>query len=82
MGLWQVYCVQNFVALITTTWIGKFDDLSKVVHRLHQNILKCGSIVGGQNGIGTTFSGIRFFDGKFIYGHVGYIMVYDHETVQ
>ena len=39
---------------------------------------------GGQNGIGTTFSGIRFFDGKFIYGHVGdsYIMVYDHETVQ
>jgi serine/threonine protein phosphatase PrpC len=84
-SLASLLAVQNFDALIHDHLdCGNPDELSKRVHRLHQNILKCGSIVGGQNGIGTTFSGIRFFEGKFIYGHVGdsYIMVYDHESDQ
>jgi len=58
------------------------DELRFLISQIHSNIIKCGPIVGGQNGIGTTFSGIRFFNGKFIFGHVGdsYILKYDKKT--
>ena len=84
-SLASLLAVQNFDALIHDHQdCVSPDDLSRVVQRLHHNILKCGTIVGGQNGIGTTFSGIRLFEGKFFYGHVGdsYIMVYDHVSKQ
>ena len=40
--------------------------------------------MGGQNGIGTTFSGLRLANDQFIYGHVGdsYILKFDHATGQ
>ena len=38
------------------------DELRSLISQIHSNIIKCGPIVGGQNGIGTTFSGIRFFN--------------------
>ena len=46
-------------------------EFREIAHCIHRNILKCGEIVGGQNGIGTTFSALRFVDGIFLYAHVG-----------
>ncbi|MEL0099164.1 MAG: hypothetical protein VW907_06390, partial [Opitutae bacterium] len=41
-------------------------NLHTIIKIMHQNIIKCGSIVGGQNGIGTTFSGVVLLDNKVI----------------
>ncbi len=49
----------------------KEDEFRKISFAIHQNILDSGEIVGGQNGIGTTFSAIRFLGNRFIYAHVG-----------
>ena len=43
----------------------------EIAHCVHQNIVECGSLVSGENGIGTTFSGLRITDGKLLYAHVG-----------
>lgn len=58
--------------------------LNSTIEKIHKNIIKCGSIVGGQNGIGTTFSGVVFLDNKVLYGHVGdsYILKYEKESGQ
>ena len=47
------------------------EQLREIVHSVHQNVVECGSLVGGENGIGTTFSGLRIIGGRLIYGHVG-----------
>jgi serine/threonine protein phosphatase PrpC len=47
------------------------EELREIVHSVHQNVVECGSLVGGENGIGTTFSGLRIIGGRLIYGHVG-----------
>ena len=59
-------------------------DLTSIIGDIHQNIIKCGSIVGGQNGIGTTFSGVVLLENKVIYGHVGdsYILKFEKESQQ
>ena len=33
------------------------EEFRQIAHSVHQNIVECGSLVGGENGIGTTFSG-------------------------
>ena len=47
------------------------DELCEIVHRIHQNVVELGQLVGGENGIGTTFSAIRVLQDKLIYAHVG-----------
>lgn len=47
------------------------EDFRKVVHCIHTNLVKSGIIVGGQNGIGTTFSAVRFLGDRFIFAQVG-----------
>ena len=47
------------------------DDFRKVVHSIHLNLVKSGIIVGGQNGIGTTFSAVRFLGDRFLFAQVG-----------
>jgi len=47
------------------------DSFRKVVHEIHLNLVKSGIIVGGQNGIGTTFSAVRFLGDRFIFAQVG-----------
>ena len=47
------------------------EDFRKVVHCIHTNLVKSGIIVGGQNGIGTTFSAARFLGDRFIFAQVG-----------
>ncbi len=82
-SLASLLAVQNFDALIPSTQACNHqEEFDKVVHVIHENILKCGTIVGGQNGIGTTFSGVRLLEDKILYGHVGdsYIMLYDFEN--
>ncbi len=84
-SLASLLAVQNFDALIQSPdHCSQPQDLSNIVHILHRNILQCGAIVGGQNGIGTTFSGVRVTGDQFIYGHVGdsYILHYDHSQSQ
>ena len=64
--------VQNYEAFFSRN--SDFDDLDEfksIFFKIHKNVLECGNIVGGQNGIGTTFSGIKLLDGGFIYSHVG-----------
>jgi len=59
-----------------------FEDFRKIAHNIHQNLIKAGAIVGGQNGIGTTFSAIRLINDKFIFAHVGdsVILHFDHSS--
>lgn len=47
------------------------ENFRKVVHSIHLNLVKSGIIVGGQNGIGTTFSAVRFLGDRFIFAQVG-----------
>lgn len=60
------------------------EGMDSTIRKIHENIMKCGAIVGGQNGIGTTFSGLFLLDNKIIFGHVGdsYILKYEKETDQ
>ena len=47
------------------------DELRLLAHSIHQNIVECGTIVGGENGIGCTFSGLRLMGDKLSFVHVG-----------
>lgn len=46
-------------------------ELREVVHKVHANVVECGQLVGGENGIGTTFSALRLLPNKILYVHVG-----------
>jgi serine/threonine protein phosphatase PrpC len=64
--------VQNFEAFATSpSFFENLDNFKKTFFDIHKNILENGLIVGGQNGIGTTFSGIKILDGRFLFSHVG-----------
>jgi len=46
-------------------------ELRLLAHSIHHNIVECGTIVGGENGIGCTFSGLRLKGDKVSFVHVG-----------
>ena len=46
-------------------------EFREIAHSVHQNIVECGSLVSVENGIGTTFSGLRIIDRKLLFAHVG-----------
>jgi len=84
-SLASLLAVQFFDSLTNNVYDGIDPTrLCSTIERIHKNIIKCGSIVGGQNGIGTTFSGVVFLDNKVLYGHVGdsYILKYEKESGQ
>ena len=47
------------------------EEFRRIAHYVHKNIVECGSLVGGENGIGTTFSGLRIIGNKMLFAHVG-----------
>lgn len=47
------------------------EELRDIVHVVHQNIVESGVLVGGDNGIGTTFSAVRHLGDKILFAHVG-----------
>lgn len=47
------------------------DELRSLAHSIHKNIVDCGQVVGGENGIGCTFSGLRLVEDYFTFVHVG-----------
>jgi protein phosphatase len=47
------------------------DELKTISHCVHQDVVECGHLVGGENGVGTTFSAIRLLSDRFIFSHVG-----------
>ena len=47
------------------------EEFRGIAHSVHKNIVECGSLVGGENGIGTTFSGLRMIGNKMLFAHVG-----------
>ncbi len=64
--------VQNYEAFFNhNPNLDSLDTFKSIFFKIHQNVLSCGNIVGGQNGIGTTFSGIKFLENSFVYAHVG-----------
>jgi len=54
-------------------------QLRELAHTIHQNIVACGQVVSGESGIGCTFSGVRYTDGKFVYLHVGDSSIFLHD---
>ena len=46
-------------------------EFREIAHSVHQNIVECGTLVSGENGIGTTFSGLRITGRKLLFAHVG-----------
>ena len=83
-SLASLLAVQYFDSLIHFGFSATLDEFSETIQKIHSNIIKCGSIVGGQNGIGTTFSGLIFNENSILYGHVGdsYILKFEKETDQ
>ena len=84
-SLASLLAVQFFDSLIpSSNPFADFSELHSIIQNIHQNIIKCGSIVGGQNGIGTTFSGLVIVENKIFYGHVGdsYILKFEQESGQ
>ncbi len=51
-------------------------ELRTLAHSIHQNIVECGTLVGGENGIGCTFSGVRNVGDKLLFVHVGDSSIY------
>ena len=51
-------------------------ELRVLAHSIHHNIVECGTLVGGENGIGCTFSGLRLVGDKMIFVHVGDSSIY------
>ena len=47
-----------------------------LAHSIHHNIVECGTLVGGENGIGCTFSGLRLVGDKMYFVHVGDSSIY------
>ena len=47
------------------------EELREVVHAVHRNIVESGQLVGGENGIGTTFSAVRVMGENLMIAHVG-----------
>ena len=47
------------------------EELMEIVQKVHANVVECGQLVGGENGIGTTFSALRLLPDKILYVHVG-----------
>ena len=47
------------------------DELKQISHRVHHDVVECGHLVGGENGIGTTFSAIRMLSDRCMFSHVG-----------
>ena len=52
------------------------EELRDVSFQIHEDIVECGQLVGGENGIGTTFSAIRILKDKFIFAHVGDSLIF------
>ena len=55
------------------------DTLKKISHKIHRNIISCGELVGGDNGIGTTFSAIRMIGDRALFFHVGDSTIFTHD---
>lgn len=51
-------------------------ELQQLSHRVHHDIVECGQLVGGENGVGTTFSSIRLLSDRFLFSHVGDSSIY------
>ena len=51
-------------------------ELRVLAHSIHHNIVECGTLVGGENGIGCTFSGLRLVGDKMYFVHVGDSSIY------
>ena len=47
------------------------EELKQISHRVHHDVVECGHLVGGENGIGTTFSAIRMLSDRCMFSHVG-----------
>ena len=64
--------VKFYDSLISSSSCCKsLDEMNVITHKIHRNIIECGELVGGENGIGTTFSGIRVLGGNIMFAHVG-----------
>ena len=64
--------VQFYESLIASTDdCSDLESLDAVSHKIHKNIISCGQLVGGENGIGTTFSAIRVIGDRAMFSHVG-----------
>ena len=42
------------------------EELRSISHEIQTNLLEFGALVGGENGIGTTFSGLRIIDSRLL----------------
>lgn len=47
------------------------EELRSISHEIQTNLLEFGTLVGGENGIGTTFSGLHIIDSRLLFTHVG-----------
>ena len=45
------------------------EELRDVSFQIHKDIVECGQLVGGENGIGTTFSALRILNNRS-YSHM------------
>ncbi len=64
--------VQFYDAMISSsTDCQNLESLNAISHKIHRHIIDSGHLVGGENGIGTTFSAIRLLDDVALFSHVG-----------
>ena len=60
--------VKLFAAMIhdSSDCVSK-EELKQISHRVHHDVVECGHLVGGENGIGTTFSAIRILPNSCLF---------------
>jgi serine/threonine protein phosphatase PrpC len=74
--------VQFFDSMVgSTNDCMDLDTLKKISHKIHRNIISCGELVGGDNGIGTTFSAIRMIGDQALFSHVGDSTIFTHHEL-
>ena len=69
--------VKFFAALVhDSDDCSTIEELRQISSQIHKDIVDCGQLVGGENGIATTFSAVRLLSDKFIFSHVGDSLIF------
>ncbi|MBL6827383.1 MAG: serine/threonine-protein phosphatase [Opitutales bacterium] len=69
--------VKFFAALVhDSDDCSTIEELRQISSLIHKDIVDCGQLVGGENGIATTFSAVRLLSDKFIFSHVGDSLIF------
>ena len=81
LGIWPRLAVQFYESPCINSNCSDLESLDAVSHKIHKNIF-CGQLVGGENGIGTTFSAIRVIGDRAMFLMWGFHHIFSRQRIK